>query len=121
MRTRKMVLAAILAAGMPTSLRAEQGVAVLGAGNVECGRLTLESQQPIRSLRQEWVLGFISAYKWYHHEEDLKPEDAAAAFTWVDTYCAAHPLDRVITAAVKLLDDLRRRQRGLNPTQKNPK
>jgi len=35
--------------------------------------------------------------------------DLDGCLAWIDTYCAAHPLDKVVTAATKLMDELRER------------
>lgn len=60
-----------------------------------------------------WVLGYLSAYDRYVDPSgnvgaDVDNDSVAA---WVDTYCSAHPLDNLATAAEHLIEALKTRNR----------
>jgi len=60
-----------------------------------------------------WVLGYLTAYDRYVDPSGNVgagvDNDSIAA--WVDTYCAAHPLDSLATAADHLIEALKTRNR----------
>jgi hypothetical protein len=41
--------------------------------------------------------------------------DINGVFAWIDTYCAAHPLDPIAKAAIALVVELSKRQSGTTP------
>jgi hypothetical protein len=70
----------------------------------------------VKGIKVAWLLGFVSGYNSYRPGEDVS-SDAHGLAGWVDNYCAAHPLDLIVKAAGRLIDELRR-QRGLPPTMR---
>jgi hypothetical protein len=88
--------------------RAQEEFPAYGAGLQSCGTWTAERNDDFRRQRQSWVFGFVSAYDFYCPAgSQIKPADNNAITAWVDSYCAAHPLDLIVYAAVKLVDEMR--------------
>ncbi len=85
---------------------------MLGAGSRPCGSwLRARSEaSPESAVMQSWVLGYLTSV---NANVLTITEDVAAGqtpeglFSWIDNYCAAHPLDSVSRATGGLLDDLR--------------
>jgi hypothetical protein len=89
--------------------RAASEYVILGAGSRPCGSwLQVRSQAlPDTAVLQSWVLGYISSVN--ANLLTSSPDVTAGAspdalFSWIDNYCAAHPLDSVARAARTLLD-----------------
>lgn len=53
-----------------------------------------------------WVLGLISGMNMRSSSAQARGPDTDALFVWIDQYCAAHPLDLLLTAADKLDHEL---------------
>jgi hypothetical protein len=54
-----------------------------------------------------WVLGFLSGV----NSEQLGPDfleqtNSAGILAWMNSYCQRHPLERIVTAAQKLKNEL---------------
>jgi hypothetical protein len=65
-----------------------------------------------KALRLNWVLGFLSAASLQDGYPDLLANvDNPSVAAWIDNYCAANPLDSIVTAAFRLRDELIRRER----------
>lgn len=60
---------------------------------------------------QMWVLGLVTGLNWNGPPMRSEGPDAQALFAWVDQYCSAHPLDLVISAAIRLSHELESRDR----------
>lgn len=58
-----------------------------------------------------WVLGYLSRASFGTNEDILKSASPSGISAWLDSYCEAHPLDSLVTAAFKLEADLRARVR----------
>jgi hypothetical protein len=84
---------------------------VIGAGGNSCGKRTNTIGVPGHNEYEGWVLGFISAYDMYVSTTGHvnAGTDARGLLGWIDNYCSAHPLEQINTAAVRLIDELRRR------------
>jgi hypothetical protein len=85
---------------------------IFGAGGRPCGNwLQVRSQAlPDSAVLQSWVLGYVTSVNanvLTVGQDVTKGENPDALFTWVDDYCAAHPLDSVARAAGSLVDSLR--------------
>ena len=85
---------------------------ILGAGSRPCGSwLQARSQAtPDSAILQSWVLGYITSV---NANLLIVSRDVAdgnspdGLFSWIDDYCAAHPLDSVARATGGLLESLR--------------
>ena len=88
---------------------------ILGEGNTSCGRWAdLRRGSPVGPPEGAWVLGFITAisHNSASHGVDITQGiDAWGAMHWIDNYCAAHPLDKIETAATALTIELIKRTR----------
>ena len=58
-----------------------------------------------------WVNGFISAFNFYQGGADVaQSTDVDGYLAWIDNYCAAHPLDQISSAVIKLIEELSQRK-----------
>jgi hypothetical protein len=59
---------------------------------------------------EDWIAGYLSAFNSLTDDPDtpdfLKSEDWDGLIAWMDNYCAAHPLDKLETAARALAIEL---------------
>lgn len=93
------------------SAAADDRYVILGAGGRPCGSwLELRSRAlPESAVLQSWVLGYVTSVNAnvLTGTGDVSRGDRPEAlFTWIDNYCAAHPLDSLARAAGALLDSL---------------
>ena len=84
---------------------------IFGAGSRPCGGwLQVRSQAlPESAVLQSWLLGYITSVNanLLSVSQDVTAGAGAdALFTWIDNYCAAHPLDSLARAASAMLDSL---------------
>jgi hypothetical protein len=88
---------------------------VYGHGTQSCGAWSaagtaVRDRDPLgaskRYEQEAWILGFISGAG-YANASVLRKTDSSGTVAWMDTYCAAHPLDSIGTAAEKLFNELR--------------
>jgi hypothetical protein len=85
---------------------------ILGAGGRPCGSwLQVRSQAlPDSAVLQSWLLGYVTSVNanvLTVGQDVTKGDSPDALLTWVDNYCAAHPLDSVARAAGSLVESLR--------------
>ena len=52
-----------------------------------------------------WLLGFVSGAD-LMSEQPLRSSDSEGLAGWVDRYCAEHPLDPIVKAAIDLVAEL---------------
>ncbi len=85
-----------------------------GTGNITCESWledrTKDGAQAWQ--RQEWLLGYLSAYNnWVHRGQNVaEGRDAKGMFAWIDAYCREHPRDILATATESLILELRKRR-----------
>jgi hypothetical protein len=81
-----------------------------GDGNLSCGAWTQERQSSSQSSSshvRQWVLGYVSgANYWNEYQDFLGPVDAPAIYAWIDNYCRSNPLEKLIVAADRLVQEL---------------
>jgi hypothetical protein len=82
---------------------------IFGAGSRPCGSwLQLRSQAlPDSAVLQSWVLGYVTSVNANLLSVNQDVTGGAvpdALFSWIDNYCAAHPLDSLARAAGAMLD-----------------
>jgi len=95
-----------------TSGYASDQYVIFGAGGRPCGNwLQVRSQAlPDSAVLQSWVLGYVTSVNanvLTVNQDLTKGDSPNALFTWIDDYCAAHPLDSIARAAGSLVDSLR--------------
>jgi hypothetical protein len=104
------VLFSLLSASFPAWAASQTNQYVIfGAGSRPCGSwLQLRSQAlPDSAVLQSWLLGYVTSVNANLLSVDRDVTGGAtpdALFTWVDNYCAAHPLDSLARAAGAMLD-----------------
>jgi hypothetical protein len=74
-----------------------------------CGTWSAEQNMAKRSARESWLMGVVTGYNLYRSSEAVSAPDTKAMLVWVDRYCAAHPLETLPTAALALINELRKR------------
>ena len=88
---------------------------VLGAGPNSCGQWTQDkaANSNLRDLDVQWLLGFVSAYNFYESAkgDETNGPDNQGLISWVDNYCAQHPLEQISTAAIELVTELTNRNK----------
>jgi hypothetical protein len=104
------VLFALAASSFPAcgASQANQYV-IFGAGSRPCGSwLQLRSQAlPDSAVLQSWVLGYVTSVNANLLSVNQDVTGGASPdvlFTWIDNYCAAHPLDSLARATGAMLD-----------------
>jgi hypothetical protein len=101
----------VLLLAVPPANAASNQYVILGAGSRPCGSwLRVRSQAlPDSAIMQSWVLGYVTSVNanLLSVNRDVTGDAAPdALFTWIDNYCAAHPLDSLARAASAMLDAL---------------
>lgn len=85
-----------------------KGPAIFGHGNISCGSLSTQKKSSLKYIvTQSWVLGFINGVRLM--ERGTWHVDALGSFAWINNYCRDHPLDMVAVAALRLIEELRKR------------
>ncbi len=102
---------------LAASARASDQYVIFGVGGRPCGNwLQLRSQAlPDSAVLQSWVLGYVTSVN--ANVLTVNPDVAGgsssdALFSWIDDYCAAHPLDSLARAAGSLVDSLRTKNKA---------
>ena len=91
------------------------GYHVLGAGATSCESWTKAGRsRPLAEAYLQWVLGYITAI--YGLDVIAGSDvtggiDADGVQTWIDNYCAQHPVEPVVKAAEEISKELIARQR----------
>lgn len=105
---RSAVVATWLLAGL---IHETHAAAIITIDQDSCGQwVSLRAAGPSakRTQIEAWALGFVSGWSVADSlsSDPVKGEDAAAIFTWMDSYCGQHPLENVPKASTKLLEAL---------------
>jgi hypothetical protein len=101
----RFLLSAVLAAALMTDL-AEAEFDAIGLGTLSCGRWTTERQDRKAFALEQWIFGFLSGVGFVGAPSETNPlngTDAYAVLAWMDNYCRAHPLDRIMAAGGKFV------------------
>jgi hypothetical protein len=109
---RKLAVGVVLGAIMVcapsiASDRAGTYVAV-GPGFSSCGAW-LQSGVDFRFEYVSWVEGFVSAYNEFvwGGKNIMDSTDSAGMEAWLNSYCAAHPVDSVAQAANAFIEEMK--------------
>ena len=106
-----LVLASANSSAQPVPHRAD----VMGPGTISCGKWIEQRREAgvVMYGSEDWVLGFLSSYNQYSSTDGRLTADidSEGAMTWLDNYCQAHPLDKLITATTALVAELEARRR----------
>jgi hypothetical protein len=90
-----------------SSHAAERG-AFLAYGTFSCGSWTKAAKPSSeREWHEAWLYGFVTGYNWGLNTEDVNTVDTDAITSWMDRYCSAYPLDTIVRAGGRLIDELR--------------
>jgi hypothetical protein len=108
----RLALAAFVFSGFAFSAHADENISDhyftgRGFASSSCGAwLEARSLRNAQSTAMKvWILGYVTAYDQYVSKDgDLfRQSDDEALAAWVDSYCRAHPLDRLVRAASFLI------------------
>ena len=83
-------------------------VEIMGPGFSTCGTW---SKSQDHQLFMSWTNGYLSGLSVARQRNVLKSVDFAAIEAWMNNYCQANPLDKVIDAATALFDELNSRSK----------
>ena len=123
------VLVALLALVLCFQAKAKEGWEAFGVGTKSCAEWTNAEAERLRvssggtmytqtgsdiPAQTQWVAGFLTAFNYYQSATPNVAEgtDMNGLFTWMDTYCDAHPNDPIAKAAIALVAEFSRRQSG---------
>jgi hypothetical protein len=104
------IRALAVALGLMVALAAPpaHAVHIIGVGVQSCRTWTADRRQggSAASQDKQWVVGFLSgAATWSPDLNPMEGIDANAVFAWVDNYCRAHPLVKIIDAAIAFVKE----------------
>lgn len=105
-----VLLGALLFTGVTVAQRVPPRTVftVYGFGTKSCGSWLEERKLSQVTLpggaQRAWVLGFVSGVGYIGPK--MKDTDADGIYAFMDTYCAAHPLDSIGGAAQALVEEL---------------
>ncbi len=77
-----------------------------GSGNISCGQWieSKEADGPLHKTREQWVLGYLSAYsRWVDKSDVVKTNDGYGATVWIDNFCQDNPFKYMSEAAEQLI------------------
>jgi hypothetical protein len=101
--TLKLCLVGVVIA---VGIESAQARAILGHGLTSCGAWTQArtANAPERLSMEHWIAGYLSNFNTLNDEDSnipdlLKDQEWDGLMAWIDTYCAAHPHDKVDRAA----------------------
>jgi hypothetical protein len=79
-----------------------------GVGLLSCGRWTSDRRQHNMTAygEQQWVLGYLSAAADASGStlDPLRGVDFESVWAWIDSYCAAHPIEQIAGAASEFIN-----------------
>lgn len=102
---RWLVVALPMVLAVPNRASADPTIyhTIQGAGTASCGTWTASRRaggDPALQV-QQWVSGFLSGEGMAASGTDtLDGVDPDGLYAWVDNWCATHPIEQIITAAI---------------------
>ena len=83
-----------------------------GAGGASCGKWieARAHQEGDSQVYSQWVVGFLAGVTWASEVDLVGGTDISGRDAWLDSYCGAHPLDSISTAAESLANELHHRK-----------
>lgn len=76
-------------------------------GSPDCGEWVAQSKTTLGSVHRAWLLGYLSGLNLgFRHKEILGNVSAPQIYLWMDNYCKAHPLNKVIDGGLDLSVEL---------------
>ena len=99
----KIILGLLVAAAGLVGVNDARAFTMSGAGHASCGTWVADRRHPdspVAYMDVEWMLGFLSGvgYAGPPTADPLGGLDGNAVATWIDNYCQAHPLEKIIDA-----------------------
>ena len=108
----RSALAALLLAS-PAVLAQEKLVSVLSYEDTSCGAWVKSANDKwARAQYHSWFRGFVSGYNFGNRDNQVHFErmpNEETLYLFIDKYCRDNPLNPFISAAFKLVEDLRER------------
>lgn len=104
-QTIALGLALALASSSTAAMAQQQLVHSRWMGDATCGgwrAAPADFNQLQKAALLNWVLGFLSARAEPGVKDVLADVQVSSIAAWIDNYCAANPLDYLVTAAFEL-------------------
>jgi hypothetical protein len=97
MLKRLVAVAAVVVAGVGSANATQIG----RVGLDSCGAWTQAHQthSPVRLLMEQWIAGWLDRANSSPDLDILEGEDWFGTMAWIDSWCAAHPLDKLSSVA----------------------
>jgi len=76
---------------------------------------TMEINDLNKSVDQSWVMGFLSAYGETTRTNLVANVNPQSIFSWMDKYCASHPMKKIDDAVLVLAHELKRQVDSKSP------
>jgi hypothetical protein len=107
-----VILATVAFAFAGGSVAMGEVASVIAFDDATCGAWTAEHRLNSRKSAQyeAWTFGYLSGWSVTTTVagNPLAKTDSAGIIKWINNYCVAHPLDKLITAADHLIDELQK-------------
>jgi hypothetical protein len=116
----RFLLPIALAVALISSAKASD-YAIAGGGLSLCGAWTTARRDRQAIGFEEWVAGFLSGFGDLAASvpipemDPLRGLNTQTVRAWVDNYCQAHPLERIVQAAEALARERANHHRSVNP------
>ena len=98
-----------------TSLSLNSYAADVVVGSVNCREWivdrTSNSDNSNKYVDQSWVIGFLSGYSVATRTDFLDNIKVVYVFSWMDKFCATHPLAKIDDGALSLSHELIRKMK----------
>lgn len=112
---------ALMLFGIHSALAQGKPLAVFSYADTSCGAWTQSaSREAARAQYASWFRGFVSGYNFGNPEAQVpmgQMPDDETLYLYIDKYCRENPLNPFISAAFKLVEELRASQ-AVAPTKK---
>ena len=117
MRRNAKVFFLALIASSPLALAQDKPVVVFSYEDTSCGTwINSAGDVAARAQYASWFRGFVSGYNFGNPNNQVqlnRMPDHATLYLYIDKYCRENPLKPFVTAAFRLVEELRE-----NPTAK---
>ncbi len=111
MRARGPVLVAVACLWASSAVGQSRGIAIFSYQDTSCGAWVGSSDDlAVRAQYHSWFRGFVSGYNFGNPGNQVllaRMPDEQTLYLFVDKYCRDNPLKPFVSAALKLVEELR--------------
>jgi hypothetical protein len=103
----RLIILVLVALSLEGLAKPALAVLTRGAGGSGCGewveaRRNGTAGTPSAINMEGWLLGFLSGTAYSSGKDSLRNTDPSSLFLWMDNYCKANPLSKVLDGAEQL-------------------